>query len=664
MWEVVEVEEGSDTLRGVIELANGPAKQTLGFLPDECFAERARKGTLLALLDKGRVLGHLLYDLPGYDVKIIQLCAAPDARRKGVARHLVEALIERRSDRRRIVLACRRDYEANKVWRALEFSPRDSRPGRSKEGHMLTIWVLDFGQPSLFDEFQDERPTAALDHNVFLDLHADSTKRPPSKESLYLLDDWIGEYIELCVTDEIFHEIDRHDVADERAAEQKAALQYRNLSKPTHRWSELVADVAGLAPRAGVSDHRHVARASVAGAKYLVSRDGNLLEAADRIETVLGLRVLPPEELIVRLDRLRSDSSYRPAALQGTELTQSSPTYRLHGSLTAALLNHGDGERKSEFESRLRPMLADRRNYDVQVIQATDGKIVAGFSRRLSGTELVVDLIRVAPGSVGGNVIARQLLFSQRRHAADNGLSSVRIVDPHMSRDVREALKFEHFRSDQDDWTCQVRIGLFTPEEPAFEGMDREDALAFESAHWPARILGAGVENFLIPIRIPFAEELIDPRLAEQSLLPRQLALGLSREHVYYRSTQNARGIGKGARILWYVTGRSPSHQEGAIRAISRLAEVIVGKPRSLHARFERFGVYSLEQVLPLTDRNGEVMALRFVDTEVLERPVSFKSLKSLWDDHGERFFAPQSPLAISERMFCLIYKQSSRYER
>ena len=140
------------------------------------------------------------------------------------------------------------------------------------------------------------------------------------------------------------------------------------------------------------------------------------------------------------------------------------------------------------------------------------------------------------------------------------------------------------------------------------------------------------------------------------------MGLGLNREHVYYRKTQNSRGIGAGSRILWYVTGGSPIHPQGAIRAVSRVAEVVLGRPRTLHARFERFGIYTSEQVCELADRNNEVMAIRFVDTEVFTNPLYLGPLERLWAENGKRFFAPQSPTLVDEHMFCLVYQQSSSY--
>jgi hypothetical protein len=79
--EIVEVEPGGDLVRSVIALGNGPAKRTLGFLPDQGFLDRARKGTLLAAASDGQLLGYVLYDLPGHEVKIVHSLPPSDATR-------------------------------------------------------------------------------------------------------------------------------------------------------------------------------------------------------------------------------------------------------------------------------------------------------------------------------------------------------------------------------------------------------------------------------------------------------------------------------------------------------------------------------------------------------------------------------------------------------
>jgi len=664
--EILEVEPTGSLLRRVIELGNGPAKQTLGLLPNEAFEDRARKGTLLAATEGARLLGYVLYDLPTRhnNVTIRQLCVAPEAQEQGIARQLIEAIVKRHGNRRRIDLWCRDSYGLAGMWKALGFHPQGSRRGRSKEGHMLTAWVLDLedsSHPTLFDEYRTERAIAALDHNVFLDLHIDVDERPQAAESKYLQEEWVADFVELCVTDEVFHEIYGHPDPEEQSVAWQWVDPYRNISKSNDGWKDLKAQVAVLAPKVGEADHHHVARAAAAGADYLVSRDKDLLDAAEAIEGALGLMVLSPAALIVRLDRVRADDPYQPVALQGTQLTQLSPTEDLQGEVLSALLNNPDGERRTDLAARLRPILADRENHDVQVVKGMDERIIAGFARQTVDQRLTIPFIR-ATRQPGSNVVARQLVFAQRKRAADLRLGEVQITDPNPSKDVREALKAEHFEESPDGWISRVKRGLVDISRVDLQHPSPMTPSEYEDRFWPVKILGGGVRTYLVPIKGPFAEELLDPRLAERSLFPRKLGLGLNREHVYYRNPQNDRGIAAGDRILWYVSGGLPAYRRGSVRAISQVADVVIGRPRTLHARFERFGVYSLEQVLECADRNGHVMALRFVNTEVLERPLVLDELEALWTEQDESFPAPQSPTLIGEHMFCLLYQRSSAY--
>jgi len=528
----------------------------------------------------------------------------------------------------------------------------------------LTAWVLDLkgsSHPTLFDEYQEEREVAALDHNVFLDLHIDVERRPQAHESRYLLEEWVADHVELCITDEVFHEIHSYPDASERSVEWQWADQYRKLSKRNDGWQDLEARVAALVPKAGEADHRHIARAAAAGAHYFVSRDQDLLNAAQAIETELGIAVISPAGLITRLDRSRADDPYQPIALQGTELQLASPTEERHAEILSALLNNGAGERRAEFASRLRPILADRENHRIQVVLGADGRIIAGVAQRTIGERLEVPILRVAPHP-GSNVVARQIAFAQRKHAADLRLGEVRITDPHLPKGVRTALEAERFEESTAGWISHIKTGLADITHIDLQHPSPMSPSEYEDRFWPVKILGGGVKTYLVPIKGFFAEELLDPRLAEQSLLPRQLGLGLGREHVYYRKTRNDRGIAAGDRILWYVSGGVPAHRRGSIRAISQVVEVAIGRARALHARFERFGVYSLEQVLQSADRTGNVMALRFVNTEVLERPLDLDEIEKLWAEHAERFSSPQSPMLLDEHMFGPLYQRSSAY--
>jgi ribosomal protein S18 acetylase RimI-like enzyme/predicted nucleic acid-binding protein len=658
--QILAVQPHGPALRNVIALANGPAKKTLGFLPDSGFVDRARKGTLLAACSGSAVVGYVLYDLRPRDIKIVHLCVSPDARRGGVARRLIDAVRDRHDDRNRLTLRCRTDYrEASRVWESLGFRPVGTIPGRRREGSELTVWLDDTGDIDLFGGIETERDLAALDHNVFLDLHIALAERPQGRASRVLLSDWIGEFVELVVTDEVAHEINRLVDPAGKQSQFEQIGSYRHVGDA--KWRELEPVVAAIVPRACDSDHRHVARAAAAGATFLLTRDRELLKQADKLEQAVGVRVIEPAALIVRLDRLQADGPYRLKDLEGTALQTASPSENDHETFLSSLLNNGRGERRGEFRERVSPLLADTKLHETKVVRDHDGTTIAGFTRTARGSALEVPVLRVAPGAPAAAALARQLVFAQRAEAAERRASAVVVTDPHPSRDISNALAAEGFKREGQRWSCAVATGL-TPARVLGGVQTSADAARYEHQRWPVRVTEAGVQTYLVPIKVTFAAALIDPGLAEGSIFKRDPILGLMREHVYYRATRNGRGIHAGARILWYVTGTNPVHPRPSIRAVSQVAEVREGNPRHLFSRFERFGVYTEAQVVEAAGADGNVMAVRFVDTETFATPLDLDEIREVWTAAGDEFVAPPSPTVLSERMFASIYARSSSY--
>lgn len=649
---VVEVALDSDHFDHVLQLHRG-AKQYLGFLPNEGFEDRAAAGTLLSAVDGDCVLGYILFDLPGNRVKIVHLCVDPSSRKGGIARRLVEEVSALHRDRLGIQLKCRRDFPASSFWPQVGFRPVGDRPGRSQQGHLLTEWLRDHGHPDLFTVLSEERQLAALDQVVLEDL---VDHHPVGDASRNLLEPWVLDLVELGVTDQAHHESNACSDHELRAKLMAKASQLRYLGA-ADRDDPLITRIAALVPDAGDGDHRHIAYAVSGGADYLITRDGALLRASEAIAAELGIEVIRPEQLIADLDRARRHGLYEPVALQGTDLAESRLPGERQEEFTRALLNHGAGERAVGFRTLLRESLADPTGHEVLSISEHNGEIVGGLIRKETDGRLSVRLLR-APGlSSLSRAIARQLVFAQRAEAAKRGLSNVLVEDPHPSPALLAALEAEAFTVADGGWECQIERGI---REQA-RG-DRAAASALERQRWPLKVTKAGIPTYLVAIQPVWAEKLFDSNLAAQTLLQREIGLGLSREHVYYRSPNPGSFIEAPARVLWYVSGGRPGHPQGELRAVSHLAEVICASPDSLHRRFSRLGAWTREQVREAADRNGQVMALRVVDTELFDTPLDLETLRATCADTGTNFRAPQSPIEIDESVFDLLYRRSSPY--
>jgi hypothetical protein len=328
-------------------------------------------------------------------------------------------------------------------------------------------------------------------------------------------------------------------------------------------------------------------------------------------------------------------------------------------------LNYGP-EKRAQFLRIFRGALASPDDHSARVFSDRDGRLLGLAVRREHDDRLELELLRCGAGDRLGSAVARQLVYDQREQAAKAGRGLVEVSDPAPSGPVERALPEEGYRrSDDDRWVCLVQPGLVhadqVPELASASNLADAAAL-FERQRWPIKILAAGIPVFIVPIRPRWAEELFDTGLAERTLFDRQTALGLAREHVYYRRPRNDRGMQAPARILWYVSA-SRHHPVGHLRALSTLAEVLVGKPDVLYRRFSRLGIYDRNQVRVAADRDGRVMALRFVDTELLHRPIDLEELRALWASTGKDFAVP-SPQPVDEEMFAELYSRGSEYAR
>lgn len=658
--EIREVDASSRRFADVLAIHKSN-RRVLGFLPDEGFRDRARQGTLLAAVEKGTIAGYVLYDLPGDTVKIVHLCVAGSQRRSGVARMLIEHLDALHSDRRCLQLACRRDFPADALWPKLGFSPIAERAGRSREGHTLTIWQRSHDHVDLFTQVDEQRAVAAIDCNVFKDL---TTSRPQGRASHHLRDDWVSELIELRVTEELFHEINRCEKRELRRRMQHDASAFGRLPSAKGAWRRLVPSVAELVPAAGAADHRQVARAVAGNARYFVTRDGELLKAALAVQKRLGMLVIRPEDLIVHLDRSRYSGGYTPQALQATSISRVNVDQVDQDDLVAAFLNYGAGERANDLRELLRPALAAPRDHSFSIFRAADGQLLGAVILAAGHAQLEVKLMRVGCTGKLGGAVARQLAFLPRREAADLRIGRVLVADPTLQDAVREALRDEFYVQGEHGWACEVSRGLVEVAQPSDDRAGPAsvaEIVAAERRCWPQKLVGGALPTFMLSIHPTYAAQLFESNLAETTLFGRDLALGLSREHAYYRGCGWDGGLRAPARLLWYVKATRQTGN-GYLAAVSTLLEVTKGRPRSLHQRFARLGVWSRKEVERAAGNTMHVMALRFADTELLAHRVELHELRKVYAEAGLQFNAPQSPQRVPEHMFRLLYRQASTY--
>lgn len=121
----------SPLLKSVQDLGDH-CRNTVGFLPREAFFDYAKRNGILALTQNGTLQGYVMFRFGRNDIIVVQLCVAPEYRKKGIAKQIIQRLSGDyfHSNILGITLNCRRDYHLESVWRGLGFCPVNEKVGR------------------------------------------------------------------------------------------------------------------------------------------------------------------------------------------------------------------------------------------------------------------------------------------------------------------------------------------------------------------------------------------------------------------------------------------------------------------------------------------------------------------------------------------------------
>ncbi|MBB3097660.1 GNAT superfamily N-acetyltransferase [Actinoplanes campanulatus] len=663
-----------DAIGAAIQLGNA-ARSTLGHMPFSAYDSAADKGVLLLAYCDDLVVGYALYALARRRVRLSHLCVDPVWRGQGIARLLVEEISHRHHDHLGIAARCRRDYGLGEMWISLDFSQRGERPGRSTSGEPLIDWWRDHGHPNLLSaDAETVLVRAAIDMNVLRDLTEDG--RTNADESQALLAPHLVGLLEIVRTAALNTEIDRMD------SDLRARCTDRAQSFPTVRSDhglrgrivdELRQHTRPLDPRDPKDgrdwlDLHHVADAIAAGLNVLVTNDRELTRIYGSVAERHGLRILRPADVVVHIDELAHAEAYRPASLQDTGYVERRLRSGENQSVEA-LRNSTTNERPKDLQASLKS-LALSRAQRFGIYQPT-GDLVAAYATLDEAGVLRVPLLRVANRPLA-DTLARQLLFRLRQQARQSRLAVIRIADSHLSSQIRLAAMNDGFHESDDGFFCYVidfvgpasdvervansaaRVAGIPEPVPLRSGMPTVAAAELERIWWPAKITDSELPTYLIPIQQSYSTQLLG---VPGSILPRHEVLGLSREHVYYRSPGGTRPQAP-ARLLWYMSeGGHITQQPAGIIACSQLDAVVTAPVDELYDRFQHLGVWDRNTVQQAA-REGIAQALRFTNTEIFPRAVPRHALRRIATEHGRPGNAPQQPTHIPAAMFAALYQE------
>ena len=301
--------------------------ETLGFLPEGVLSHYLDSGGGLGVKTQdNRLVAYLLFAIHKNHIRIVHLCVADEARGTGCARALVDQLIRvaENHDTGIVKLNCRRDYAAHFIWPKLGFVPLDEKPAKTP-GKSLTKWYLATKGQSERDLFQiavsDRKVNAVIDAQIFFHLYKSDNDQTIISKALQA--DFLDDLLQLYITDEMFVEIARNNSDKQRKTSLHNAQSFWRVSHDPEKVNEFVPHLERILPvnnDSQRSDVQQLAKTAASGVDIFLTRDKRLLRNADNIQTVTGVHVLSPVQIIVQLDEIMDPKSYASMPLSGSDL--------------------------------------------------------------------------------------------------------------------------------------------------------------------------------------------------------------------------------------------------------------------------------------------------------------------------------------------------------
>ena len=621
-----------------------PNTRTIGFLPRAVLRDHLDKGWVFGASTRdGRLIGYLLYASYLDRFRVVQLCVSRDFRNKGVARQLIETLKMSATSQKVMRLRCRNDFPANSLWPKFGFVPIDERPGRSKEGSLLTLWRLTLALDDQFELFRanvsDTILDVIIDAQIFFDFdRQDSAVTRPSKA---LVSDLFVDSVNLWYTDELLNDINHHNSLDVRRASRERTGQFIEATYDpisVEIFAESLKQILPSGNRNQLSDINHLAKAAASEVSVFVTRDQRLLKKAGEIEGLINLQVKSPTELILRLNELSDAQAYEPDRVSGLDFQWR----RLKSDELSAFpfSRFLDGkEALGRLRTMVESLLVDPNIHELGVLWSGEEPIALRGLTYGSEDTLTISLGRVAT-SHKGSLVERFLISDTVYRAMLQDLVKVKFDASSLPLSLIQGLSEMGFTRCGDQFirfcfagyhdrkATLVEIAGLAPETVG----DYRDMCPVQLERACSPLSSNSEQNhFLIPIKPGYSLNLIDRKRSSTDMFGGNPNVLLLWNKVYYRSADRQKMLRPPGRILWYVS-RNPK----AIVAVSHLDEVVIDTPKELFRKFRKYGTFEWRDVYEMCggDVTKSLMVLRFSHTFSFPRDVPIDEIREVFAEN------------------------------
>lgn len=639
---------------------------TLGFLPLAVIEDYLKKETVLgAKTPEGHLIGYLLYAAYYDRFRIVQLCVTRASRGQRLARRFVDALIDEATSQKIITLTCRNDFPAHNMWPKLGFVPIDERPGRSKEGHLLTLWRRTLARDAQLELFRanvsEDTIDIAIDAQVFFDFdEPDIEKTQPSKA---LVSDFFIDSINIWVTDELLTEINRNHSAKTRQITRNRAKQFLDVKYDPlllDRFTRVLRDLLPSSNANQISDIGHLAKVASSDIRIFVTRDQGLINKSQGIFVSTNVRVMSPTEFIMSLRELQESQAPVPDRVSGLGLEWRPLNSKEFGAFPFERFL-AKGEKLHQLRGSVSSLITASQPADVEVLWAHDEPVALRALSVDSQDTLTLSLGRVSP-KADVSLIGQFLLSDVVYRAIRRNQDVVKVESVALPAGMAEALSEMGFVECNGGMVrfCFTRhlnrrealdaIAKLVPEASASYQALSDHQLMRSCSPMASTI---DQKTFLVPIKSAFALNLFDRQQSSYDLFGGEPSILMLWSNTYYRAKTLHKLIQPPGRILWYVSGGT-----GEIVAVSHLDEVVIDTPKELFRRFKRSGTLQWEDIYDLCkgDISTELMALQFSHTFPLQRRVPLPEIWRAFDEDGIGR-SLQSPRRLPHKTFRKLFE-------
>ncbi len=660
----------------------------LGFLPRSAFEQFARKGWLYVLCkrehSKIEYVGHLLFDVSYPRAHVRQMYVYDTYRRSSCASLLLKRLRSSLTTLSYISIYARVAEDlvaANAFWQKQQFYVQRSERGGASKKRQILVRCCELNSPQLFPTStvedgnplgliaptSSEPPMFLLDLNVLFD--ASKPRRPRRSDAIGLFQAERMNFCRLAVSDEIRTELERTALSDRQTDPMSAYVDLFPYvpvaSQP--QTEDLIKELAEIVFSDAVrtrplnanerSDLKHLAAAINNKLSGLITNDGALLRAAEKIETRFKVQVL--DSGCFQSDQ-KELGSHECFDLQKQDTIQLLSVDNIREADVRVFLSnilHASG---SEIAIRWLPHGTQSRiaiQIGVWIASACVGYLTLLSKGIGSG---LVARAAIDPSHSQAMECARMLLLYLVDRVAEDGPGVVHLEIPPQQPQLREiaavlgfggSTKSQHLSKSilgrvltSANWPINHNI-LFAvggpklpPEPPGYRGPDQQLPLItpdgnrrhisvdqLESLLSPALLCLDGRPAVITPVRRTFAEPLLG-HSRQRQLLPRETA-SLFQDRKYIGTPRALRHFRRGTLMFFYES--STNGGCSGIVAVARVREAYLKMIDSFEASDLHQSVLDPEQLKKIGKSSVKAVTL-FDNIFPFRSPVGLATLRRI----------------------------------